>query len=204
MKKLIFLLLVPTFLFAQEPSQDVGAWLRDSTGTLLTSTLVGSDQSIDTNITQSALPSGAATSANQLADGHNVTANAGTNLNTSALALDVSVDGIEALLTTIDSDTGDILTEIQGQDTLVTYTHTRPSIASGSSQILINANAGRKAGSYVTNNTSIIFYISYGTAVGGQGAALFPNGTFLFNSTQALNCIQTSGGALNLDVFEAS
>lgn len=34
------------------------------------------------------LPAGAATSAAQLPDGHNVTANAGTNLNTSALALE--------------------------------------------------------------------------------------------------------------------
>ena len=40
------------------------------------------------NVADSVLPNGAATSAKQLVDNHNVTANAGTNLNTSALALD--------------------------------------------------------------------------------------------------------------------
>ena len=37
------------------------------------------------------LPAGAATSAKQLADDHNVTANAGTNLNTSALATEATM-----------------------------------------------------------------------------------------------------------------
>jgi len=39
----------------------IAAYLVDSSGTLLTSTLVGADQSLDVNITQSVLPTGAAT-----------------------------------------------------------------------------------------------------------------------------------------------
>lgn len=39
----------------------IASYLVDSAGTLLTSTLVGSDQSLDVNVTQSALPTGAAT-----------------------------------------------------------------------------------------------------------------------------------------------
>lgn len=41
----------------------IAAYLVDSAGTLLTSTLVGADQSLDVNVTQSALPAGAATEA---------------------------------------------------------------------------------------------------------------------------------------------
>jgi hypothetical protein len=49
------------------------------------------------SVQSSALPTGAATSAKQLADGHNVTANAGTNLNTSALATSAKQsDGTQA------------------------------------------------------------------------------------------------------------
>jgi hypothetical protein len=44
------------------------------------------DSSGKISVGESALPSGAATAAKQLPDGHAVTANAGTNLNTSALA----------------------------------------------------------------------------------------------------------------------
>ena len=39
----------------------IASYLVDSAGALLTSTLVGSDQSLDVNVTQSALPTGAAT-----------------------------------------------------------------------------------------------------------------------------------------------
>lgn len=48
-----------------------------------------------------------------------VTCNAGTNLNTSALALDASVDGVEGLLTTIDADTGGILADTAAIQTAV-------------------------------------------------------------------------------------
>lgn len=41
----------------------IASYLVDSAGALLTSTLVGSDQSLDVNVTQSALPAGAATEA---------------------------------------------------------------------------------------------------------------------------------------------
>lgn len=68
---------------------------HDGSGTALTSTLVGSDQSLDTNVTSSALPSGASTSANQTTIiGH--------------------VDGIEGLLTTIDSDTSTLAGTVSG------------------------------------------------------------------------------------------
>lgn len=39
----------------------IASYLVDAAGTLLTSTLVGADQSLDVNVTQSALPAGAAT-----------------------------------------------------------------------------------------------------------------------------------------------
>lgn len=45
-----------------------------------------------------------------------LTCNAGTNLNTSALALNTSVDGVEGLLTTIDADTGAIATSVAAID----------------------------------------------------------------------------------------
>lgn len=67
--------------------------LQDGAGTDLTSTLVGADQSLDVNVTQSALPSGASTAANQ----------------TTLLG---HVDEIEGLLTTIDADTGSMATNI--------------------------------------------------------------------------------------------
>jgi hypothetical protein len=44
-------------------SDNVGAYLRDAAGNLLTSTLVSGKQSLDVNVSQSALPSGAATEA---------------------------------------------------------------------------------------------------------------------------------------------
>lgn len=50
----------------------VKAELQDNATNGITSTLVGSDQSLDVNVTKSTLPTGAATSAAQLPDGHNV------------------------------------------------------------------------------------------------------------------------------------
>ena len=41
----------------------IAAYVTDAAGTLVTSTLVGGDQSLDVNVTQSALPTGAATEA---------------------------------------------------------------------------------------------------------------------------------------------
>lgn len=54
-----------------------------------------------------------------------LTCNAGTNLNTSALALDTSVDGIEALLATIDADTS-FLTTISSTNTNISSAFTAP------------------------------------------------------------------------------
>jgi len=51
-----------TFDPADAASSDtVGSYLIDSAGNLITSTLVGADQSLDVNVTQSVLPTGAAT-----------------------------------------------------------------------------------------------------------------------------------------------
>lgn len=123
--------------------------IRDGTGIGLTSTLVSSKQSLDVNVSQSAIPTGAATSALQTSgnasltsiDGGTpaalgqttmsasmpvtlasnqsalpvtgtffqatqpvsgtVTANAGTNLNTSALALDASISTLNTSVNTL-------------------------------------------------------------------------------------------------------
>lgn len=95
-----------------------------------------------------------------------------------------------------------------GAGTNVTFTHTRVSIASGASTLLLAANSSRKPGSYVVNNNvTYTFYGNYGTtaAVMSEGwYVLSDGGIFLFNTTQALRAIQNSGGPLLLDVFEAT
>ena len=48
------------------------------------------------DVASSALPTGAATEAKQLADNHQVTANAGTNLNTASLALEATLASIKS------------------------------------------------------------------------------------------------------------
>lgn len=57
-----------------------------------------------------------------------VTANAGTNLNTSALALNTSVDGVEALLGTIDADTSTLAGAVSGTEMQVDVL-TMPTVA---------------------------------------------------------------------------
>lgn len=101
--------------------------ILDGGGTALTSTLVGADQSLDVNLTQSValavtgtfwqatqpvsaaalpLPAGAATSAKQLADGHNVTIDngaAGAAVNIQDGGNTITVDGtVTATATNLD------------------------------------------------------------------------------------------------------
>jgi hypothetical protein len=86
----------------------IAAYLVDSAGTLLTSTLVGGDQALDVNIVQSVLPTGAATEATLasiLAD----TATIDSNI---ALIL-ADTNGILADTATIDSNIASLLSELQ-------------------------------------------------------------------------------------------
>ena len=103
----------------------------------------------------------------------------------------------------VDGD-GNIQTAIPTAPQLVTYTLTRPSVSNASSQIF-PANAARKAGSYLVNNTSVTIYLAFdaNAAVLNQGSWVAPGGTFLWNSKQRLNGIQ-SGGAVNIDAIEAT
>ena len=88
---------------------------------------------------------------------------------------------------------------------MVTFVVTRPSIPDNASTQVIAANASRRPGSYLVNNTDGTFFINYdAAAVLNQGAYIAPGAIFLFNSTQEIRAIQNSGGALNLDVFEAT
>lgn len=82
-------LILDTSLLAD--SDNVGAYLRDSAGNLLTSTLVGSDQALDVNVVQSVLPTGAATEATL-----------------ATLATEVTAAAILADTTAILADTADI------------------------------------------------------------------------------------------------
>jgi len=88
---------------------------------------------------------------------------------------------------------------------MVTFVHTRPAVANNASTIFIAANASRKPGSYMVNNTSTTFYLEYGAvAVLNQGAVFNPGDTFIFNTTQEIRGIQNSGGSVNPDIFEAT
>ncbi|MCA9333432.1 hypothetical protein KC963_00100 [Candidatus Saccharibacteria bacterium] len=87
---------------ARLPTQ---ALLQDSGGTALTSTLVGADQSLDVNVTQSVLPSDAASATNQSTIiGH--------------------VDGIETLLGTIDADISILAAAVSAGNVQVEITNT--------------------------------------------------------------------------------
>lgn len=97
------------------------------------------------------------------------------------------------------------LTAMPIAEQLVTFVATRPIVATATSTQIIAANANRKAGSYLVNNTSSSFYLQYGAAaVVGQGVPFEPGSIFKFNTQQAIFAIQSSGGSLNLDCFEAT
>lgn len=86
----------------------IAAYVTDAAGTLVTSTLVGADQSLDVNVTASVLPTGAATEAtlaSVLAD----TATIDSNI---ALIL-ADTTGILADTATIDSNIASLLSEVQ-------------------------------------------------------------------------------------------
>ena len=95
-------------------SDKVAAYLKDAAGNLLTSTLVSGKQSLDVNVTQSALPAGAATEATLasiLADTATIDSNVASILadTTAILAdtsnIDTNVAAILADTATIDSQT---------------------------------------------------------------------------------------------------
>lgn len=94
---------------------------------------------------------------------------------------------------------------VPSSGSLVTFSPTRPSIPNNASTQIIPANASRKAGSYLVNNTTQTFWLQYGAAaVLNQGVFLDPGQVFKFDTTQEIRAIQNSGGALNLDCFEAT
>ncbi len=80
-------------------SDKIGAYLKDAAGTLLTSTLVSGKQSLDVNVTQSALPSGAATEATL-----------------ATLATEVTAAAILADTSSIDSNVASILSDTSSID----------------------------------------------------------------------------------------
>lgn len=97
------------------------------------------------------------------------------------------------------------LTSLPTAEQLVSFIATRPTIPNAASAQVIATNAARKAGSYLVNNTSYTFYLQYGAAaVSGQGVPFEPGSIFKFNTTQAINAIQTSGVSLQIDCFEAT
>lgn len=107
------------------------------------------------------------------------------------------------LLSFCDID-GNPISSIPTAPQLVTIVPTRPSIPNNASTLFLAANANRKAGSYLVNNTPYTFYLQYGaSAVLNQGVPFQPDSVFKFDTTQALYAIQNSGGALNIDCFEA-
>ncbi len=118
-------------------------------------------------------------------------------------ALEVAVPGGSAdFQGMVLSDSAGNLISLPG---LVTFSPTRPSIPNNASTQVVAANASRKPGSYLVNNTTQTFWLQYGAAaVLNQGVFLDPGQVFKFDTTQEIQAIQNSGGALNLDCFEAT
>lgn len=154
-----------------------------------------------------------------------VACNAGTNLNTSALALDSSVDGVEALLTTIDSDTsnlGAILTEL-GQKTEPSDTQTVSGTVQATNETVSSvteatcgvttssasclASSGSRNGGYLQNVSDTDVWCSLGgTATAAAPTTLIKvNGLLDFTTggvvyTGAINCIHAGSGTKNVTV----
>lgn len=88
---------------------------------------------------------------------------------------------------------------------LVTLTETQVSIPDATSTELLASNSGRAVGSFVQNNTRQDVWLSHtGTAVATQGVRLARGGVYSFNTAQSVHAFQSSGGAINLDVVEAT
>ncbi len=89
---------------------------------------------------------------------------------------------------------------------MVTFTPSRVSIPNNASTSVIAANSSRVPGSYIFNNSATVsFYLQYGAAaVLNEGVLIYPQQGFIFNTTQEIFAIQNSGGAVTLDVFEAT
>lgn len=81
----------PQEIIINEADDSIRSYLYDKDGNGITSTDVGGKRSVDVNVAQSALPSGAATSANQ------------TSTNTKLDTLITQTDAVEASLATIDA-----------------------------------------------------------------------------------------------------
>lgn len=98
--------------------------------------------------------------------------------------------------------TGAALSALPTTPQMLTYTHSRPSFTSGSSGVVIAANAARKE-LQIVNNTDEIFFVEIGAAaVMNQGLRLTPGTTWIFHSTQEFRAIYTNTTTRNLDVYE--
>ncbi len=104
----------------------------------------------------------------------------------------------------IDDGTGTIITTFGTP--LVTLTHTRPSVDTATSTSVLAANSSRKIGGWIQNNSGSDFWLEIGAAaVASQGIRVYGNGgVFNINTTQEIRAIQSSGGTLYLDVYEAT
>jgi len=89
---------------------------------------------------------------------------------------------------------------------MVTLTHTRPSCATATSTTILAANPNRKPGGWVQNNTTSDFWLEIaGAAVASQGIYLgASSGIYYINTQQEIRAIQSSGGSLAPDVYEAT
>lgn len=87
----------------------------------------------------------------------------------------------------------------------VTLTHTRPTLTDATSSVVLALNASRAGGTILANNTAFPMFINVGAAaVMNQGIPLGPGVTLTLDTTQAINGIQSSGGNIEIDVFEAT
>lgn len=96
---------------------------------------------------------------------------------------------------------------IASSPTTLSYAKTRPSIPSSSSTQVIAANTSRKEVVVINNNvdTPVMFHLEIGAAaVTNQCLRLRPGEERIFKTTQAINAIQSSGGPLNLEVYEGT
>jgi hypothetical protein len=88
---------------------------------------------------------------------------------------------------------------------LITYVVTRPTMTDTVSSVILAANAARKFGTRVQNNNAFPVFINIGAAaVQDQGLMLGASQLMEFNTTQAINGIQNSGGDIEVDVYEAT
>ena len=150
-------------------AEDVNAYIRDESGNLISST----NNRLDVDVT-----------------GQTLTCNAGTGWSGTGLALDSSVDGIEALLTSIEADTGNIASNTADnatETTLATLLTEATFISedfaqeSGGNLDTISTNTGTIAG----DSTSLDGKITTEDADTGAGTD---------NKQSVILCLAESGG----------